>query len=96
MKDIRLSISESAKIFGLSQQTIRRALKSQKLKYIVVRGRYRLSFNSLLNWSQQSTTTKNKLARQGLGQFVVNWKINNRLISPHPDNVRKTIVKLID
>ena len=90
-KDIRLSVSESASIFGLSQQTIRRALKSGSLKYIVVRGRYRISFLSLLKWSQSATSTKNKLAKNGIGQFVSQWSISNPLISPHPVNVEKSI-----
>lgn len=93
MNDIRLSVSEAAKIFGLSQQTIRRALKAKQLKYIVVRGRYRISFFSLLQWSQKSTATKNKLARQGIGQFVKDWEINNRLYSPHPKNVERQVDK---
>lgn len=90
-QDIRLSVSEAAKVFGLSQQTIRRALKENKLKYIIVRGRYRLSFMSLLSWSQGATSTKNKLAKKGIGQFVNQWKINNKLISPHPHNVKNQL-----
>lgn len=91
MKDLRLSVSEAAKIFGLSQQTIRRSLKSSEVKYIVVCGRYKISFVSLLAWSQNKTTTKNKLLRTGIGQFVDNWKINNRLFSPHPENVKRQL-----
>ena len=90
-KDIRLSVSEAAKIFGISQQTIRRAIKDHAVTYIVVRGRYRISFYSLLGWSQRSTATKNKLARQGIGQFVGTWNIQNTLYSPHPDNVKKQL-----
>lgn len=90
-EDIRLSVSEAAKIFGISQQTVRRALKGKKLKYIVVHNRYRISFLSLLKWSQQSTSTRNKLANKGLGQFVEKWNINNRLYSPHPKNVKKML-----
>lgn len=90
-QDFRLSVSEAATIFGLSQQTIRRGLKTKLIKYIVVRGRYRLSFASLLEWSQNATSTKNKLANKGIGQFVEQWKINNRLISPHPKNVQQML-----
>ena len=89
MQDIRLSVSEGAKLFGVSQQTIRRALKAEKLKYIVVRGRYRISFLSILKWSQSSITTNNKLENKGIGQFVQHWKIKNRLFSPHPDSLNK-------
>ena len=91
MNDIRLSVADAARIFGLSQQTIRRAVKAEKIKYIVVRGRYRLSFFSLLKWSQQATSTKNKLQNKGIGQFVQSWNINNKLYSPHPQNVAKEI-----
>lgn len=88
MKDIRLSVSEAAKMFGLSQQTIRRALKDNKLQYITVRGRYRISFFSLLKWSQQAPTTKNKFYSNGIGQFADHWKIHNKLVSPHPQNLK--------
>lgn len=91
MNDLRLSVSESAKIFGISQQTVRRALNSGSLKYIVVRGRYRISFNSLLTWSQANAHTKNKLAGKGIGQWVDQWKISNKLISPHPKNVKRQL-----
>ena len=91
MEDIRLSISEASRVFGINPQTIRRAIKAQKVKYIVVRSRYRLSFASLLSWSQSATSTKNKLAKRGIGQFVQGWKINNRLYSPHPDKVRAMV-----
>jgi excisionase family DNA binding protein len=91
MEDIRLSISEASRIFGISQQTVRRAIKSQQLKYIVVRSRYRLSFLSLLKWSQSGTATKNKLANRGIGQFVEGWKITNKLYSPHPDKVKAAL-----
>jgi excisionase family DNA binding protein len=89
--DIRLTVSEAGRVFGVSQQTIRRAIKAQLVKYIVVRGRYRLSFASLLSWSQHATSTRNKLAKQGIGQYVAQWKIQNRLYSPHPDNVKRQI-----
>lgn len=87
-QDIRLSVSESARLFGVSMQTIRRAIKGQKVRYIVVRNRYRLSFFSLLQWSQKQTSTRNKLRKQGIGQFVQSWNINNKHFAPNPDNVR--------
>lgn len=89
--DIRLTVSEAGRVFGVSQQTIRRAIKAQQVSYIVVRGRYRLSFASLLTWSQQATSTRNKLAKQGIGQYVTQWKIQNRLYSPHPANVARQL-----
>lgn len=81
---LRLSISEAAKLFGISSKTIRRAIKDNELNYIIVRNRYRLNFDNLLKWSQKRTTVKNKMAKQGIGQFVEKWKINNKHYSPNP------------
>jgi len=82
---VRVSVSEAARLFGVEPKTIRRAIKAQVLKYIVVQGRYKINFSSLLEWSQSRTTTKNKLDDKGIGQYVDKWKIKNRLYSPHPE-----------
>jgi len=79
---IRVSISEAAKLFGVNAQTIRRAIAAQEVVYIIVAGRYKLNFESLVKWSQKHTTLKNKLDSKGIGQFVGNWKIKNTLYSP--------------
>jgi len=84
MEIIRVSISEAGRLFGVDQKTIRRAIKNQELKYVVVQGRYKLNFESLLEWSQGRTTVKNKFNKQGLGQYVDKWKIKNKLFSPNP------------
>lgn len=81
---VRVSVSEAARLFGVSQRTIRRALKDEQLTYIVVQGRYKINFESLVSWSQQRPTTRNKLASKGIGQYVDQWKIRNKLYSPHP------------
>jgi len=81
---IRLSVSEAARLFGVSQRTVRRAIEKQELTYVVVQGRYKINFESLLKWSQKSTTVRNKRDRQGLGQYVDRWKMKNRLYSPNP------------
>lgn len=86
---IRLSIAEAAKIFGIDQKTIRRAIKDQLIVYVVIRGRYRLTFESLLKWSQQRPTVRNKLEHRGIGQYVNQWKIRNTLYSPNPKRVPK-------
>lgn len=85
---IRLSVSEAAKLFGVSPRTIRRAISDGEITYIVVQGRYKLNFESLLKWSQETTTVRNKLAKSGIGQFVDRWKIKNRLYSPNPDALK--------
>ena len=86
---IRLSVSEAAKLFGVSARTILRAVAEGHITYIVVQGRYKINFESLLKWSQETTTVKNKLAKSGLGQYVDRWKIRNRLYSPNPEALKK-------
>jgi excisionase family DNA binding protein len=81
---IRLSVSEASKLFGVSTRTVRRAITDGAVTYIVVQGRYKITFDSLLRWSQNTTTVKNKLAKTGIGQYVDNWKIKNKLYSPNP------------
>ena len=84
---IRVSISEAARLFGVNAQTIRRAIRAQELTYVVVSGRYKLNFESLVKWSQRHTTVKNKLSRRGIGQFVDKWKNKNPLFSPNPKSL---------
>ena len=86
---IRVSVSEAARLFGVDQKTIRRAIKDNQLKYVVVQGRYKIHFESLLEWSQGKTKVKNKLSQKGIGQYVDKWKIKNRLYSPNPKLVEK-------
>ena len=45
---VRVSISEAARLFGVNPQTIRRALKNQEVTYVVVAGRYKINFESLV------------------------------------------------
>lgn len=84
---IRLSVSEAAKIFGISQRTIRRTIQAGEITYVVVQGRYKINFESLLRWSQRTTTVKNKRDKQGIGQFVDRWKISGKLYSPNPQSL---------
>ena len=80
---IRVSVSEAARLFGVSSKTIRQAIKGDDLKYIVVKGRYKINFSSLIEWSRQSARRSNQLDNQGLGQYVDKWKIKNKKYSPH-------------
>lgn len=86
---IRVSVSEAARLFGVNTQTIRRAIQAQEVTYVVVSGRYKLNFESLVKWSQRHTTVRNKLANKGIGQFIDRWKIKNPLYSPNPKSVKK-------
>lgn len=79
---IRLTVGEAAKLFGLSTKTIRQAIKNNEIRYVVVRGRYKINFKSLLEWSQKSTRRQKRLEKIGFGQFVDQWKINNPKYSP--------------
>ncbi|MEK9152856.1 MAG: helix-turn-helix domain-containing protein [Patescibacteria group bacterium] len=86
---IRVSISEAARLFGVSPRTVRRAVAEGEITYVVVRGRYKLNFESLVRWSQVRPTVRNKLASQGIGQFIDQWKIRNTLYSPNPKALEK-------
>ena len=86
---IRVSISEAAKLFGVNAQTIRRAIKAREITYVVVSGRYKLNFESLVKWSQGKITVKNKTEKFGIGQYVDKWKIKNTLYSPSTKSVNK-------
>lgn len=88
---IRLSVSEAARMFGVSQRTIRRAVTEGRITYVVVQGRYKLNFESVLKWSQETTTVRNKRDRQGIGQYVNQWKIKNKLFSPNPKSLEETL-----
>jgi excisionase family DNA binding protein len=87
MNIIRVSVSEAARLFGVASKTIRRALTLGELTYVVVRGRYKINFESLVRWSQERPKVRNKVERDGIGQYVSQWKIKNRLYSPNPKTV---------
>lgn len=86
---IRVSISEAARLFGVNAQTIRRAIKSGEVTYVVVANRYKINFESLIKWSQEKTTVRNKANKHGIGQYVDKWKIHNTLYSPSLKSLKK-------
>lgn len=88
-QDIRLSISEAAKLFGVNAQTIRRAIKAGDLSYILVQDRYKITFESLVQWSQRHTSINNKMESRGIGQYVNQWKIRNTTFVATPDLIAK-------
>lgn len=81
---IRLSVAEAARLFGVDDRTVRRAIKSGEVAYIVVRGRYKINFTSMVQWSQKNARRRAKLAKEGIGQYVGQWRIQNKLYSPPP------------
>jgi len=86
---IRVAISEAARLFGVNPQTIRRAIKAGEVTYVVVAGRYKINFESLVKWSQLKTTVKKRTEENGIGQYVDKWKISNTLYSPSTKSVKK-------
>lgn len=90
---VRVTISQAANLFGINEKTVRRAIASGELLYIVVRGVYKINFESLLRWSQSRTKLKNKLENEGIGQFVDQWKIKNKLYSPNPETANPVLPK---
>jgi excisionase family DNA binding protein len=86
---IRISISEAARLFGVNAQTIRRAIKNEEITYVVVAGRYKLNFESILKWSQRKSTIQKKSNTYGIGQYVDRWKISNKLYSPSKKSLKK-------
>ena len=93
---IRVSISEAARLFGVNPQTIRRAIKAEEVTYVVVANRYKINFESLVKWSQTKTTVKNKSEKQGIGQYVDKWKINNTLYSPSAKSIKNKQEKEVE
>ena len=86
---IRLSVSEAARLFGISQRTVRRAIAEGKITYVVVQGRYKINFESLLKWSQETTTIRNKRDQKGVGQYVHQWRMKNKFFSPNPASIKE-------
>ncbi|PIR92965.1 hypothetical protein COT99_03425 [Candidatus Falkowbacteria bacterium CG10_big_fil_rev_8_21_14_0_10_43_10] len=69
-----LSVSQAAKLFGVEQKTIRRAIKSKQITFMIENDRYNIEMGSLLIWARKSTKLKNKLSLEGVGKFVKEWK----------------------
>ena len=81
---LRVSVSEAARLFGVDAKTIRRAIKQQQIRYIVVRNRYKILFSSLVSWSQLSSVVQKRRDERGIGQWVAQWTIRNTKYSPRP------------
>lgn len=86
---LRVSVSEAAKLFGVSTATIRKALRQAELRYIVVRNRYKINFEDLISWSQKSARRAGQFREKGIGQFASKWRIKNRLYSPDKKLAKK-------
>lgn len=67
---IWLSPLEAAKLAGVSDKTIRRALKLENsLKFKIIKNRYQIELGSLVIFMHKNTKLLNKLNTFGLGQY---------------------------
>ena len=74
---IWLSVSEAAKLGGVSDKTIRRALKLDNvLKFKIVKNRYAIDLASLLDFLKKDLKLENKFKTQGLGQYLESLEKN--------------------
>ncbi len=69
-----LSVSESAKLGGVTTKTIRRAIQDKRIRYSVVGNRYKIDFLSVVQYLHTKTKLKNKLNQYGIGQYIEEWK----------------------
>lgn len=72
---IWLSVSEAAKIGGVNNKTIRRAIQSQAVKYKVINNRYFIDFPSIIAYLKLTTKLQNKLNQFGVGRYVKKWAL---------------------
>ena len=82
MPIVRISPSQAAQLFGVNERTVRRAINSGELRYIIVQGRYKINFEDMVKWSQHLPSREEKRDKEGIGQFVSKWKISNPKFSP--------------
>jgi excisionase family DNA binding protein len=82
MSIVRISPSQAAQLFGINERTVRRAINSGELRYIIVQGRYKINFEDMVKWSQRLPSREEKRDTEGIGQFVSKWKITNPKFSP--------------
>ncbi len=67
---IWLSATESSKLAGVSDKTIRRALKTAGLlKFRIVNERYQIELGSLVMFMHRNKKLRNKMLESGLGQY---------------------------
>lgn len=71
---IWVSVSEAAKLGGVTDKTIRRAIASNHIKFKVVKDRYSIDLASVIKFLYNNTKLKNKFKQSGLGQYVEKWE----------------------
>jgi len=70
---IFVSVSEAAKIGGIQNKTVRRAIKSNLVSYKIINNRYLINLKSLIIYLHTKTKLKNKLYNLGIGQYIEKW-----------------------
>lgn len=76
---IWLSVSEAAKLGGVKDKTIRRALQADSgLKFKVTNNRYQIELGSLVSYLHKNTKLKNKIMDYGLGQYWPNTPTSSK------------------
>lgn len=73
LEPLWLSVSEAAKIGGVEQKTIRRAIQSEKVKFKIINDRYLIEFSSMVKYLYSNTKLRNKFLSFGVGQYVDKW-----------------------
>ena len=71
---IWLSVSESAKIGGITNKTIRRAIQANSIKYKILKNRYFVDLASLIQYLIKTKKLENKLNKYGIGQYIEKWE----------------------
>lgn len=72
--EIKLSPSTASLLFGISERSLRRAIKNKEIKVVVIKARYKIDFQDLLAWSEKMPNRQVKRDTLGLGQYVAAWK----------------------
>ena len=98
-QSLPLSVSEAARLFGLSEKTVRRAVKAKELPIMIVKGRYRIQFQHMLEWSQQRPRLATARDTKGIGQFIAAWRSTSDETPEHkpkPSPLPKGQLTLLD
>lgn len=74
-RPVKISPSMAAYLFGTSERSIRRAIKSKELPVEVQRGRYHIDIHDLIIWSDKLPNRIKKRDEHGLGQYVKEWNV---------------------
>ncbi len=76
MSTIKLSPSQTAYLLGISERTIRRAIKNKEIPVSIHHARYKINFADALQWSNYLPNRRAKRDEIGIGQYVHRWKID--------------------